>query len=94
MVPPQHLLVAGVISWNKGVEQGDGSAVPSKALAARYEYACCFMRYLNEFSCSYEHILIKAGFCPDGKISEHETRMSNVSDAERWSIQNEFIRTA
>jgi hypothetical protein len=93
MVPPQHLLVAGVISWNKG-EQGDGSAVPSKALAARHEYACCFMRYLNEFSCSYKHIIIQAGFFPDGKISEHETWKSNVSDAERKIMLRVLIRTA
>ncbi len=41
------------------------------------------MRHLNEFSCSYEHIIIEAGFFQDGKISEHETRKSNVSDAGR-----------
>ena len=49
----------------------------------RYGYARIFLRHLNEFSCSYEHILIKAGFFPDGKISEHETGKSNVSDAGR-----------
>ena len=53
-----------------------------------------FMRHLNEFSCSYEHINNQAGFFQDGKISEHETWKSNVSDA-GWSIDiYVLIRTA
>ena len=51
-----------------------------------YDHVYYFLRHLNEFNCSYEHIYTEARFFPDGKISEHETRMSNVSDAGKWNI--------
>ena len=48
----------------------------------------CGVQGIIIFLCDFEQAVIflsnasyiQVGFCPDGKISEHETRKSNVSD--------------
>ena len=58
-----------------------------------YDHVYYFLRHLNEFNSSYEHIYTEARFFPDGKISGHETWMLNVRDADSRSILHVFIRT-